>query len=79
MAEIAKQTGKTPAIVRRVVGKLDPQAKADRHRLQEATARRIDAEPLSRSEKAECWKAETGQSEATFWRVLRRGSGGDSV
>jgi hypothetical protein len=72
VAEIAKQTETTPAVVRRVVGKLDAQAVADRRRVQEATARRIDAEALPWSEKATRWTAETGQSEATFWRVLKR-------
>jgi hypothetical protein len=59
-------------VVQQVVGKLDPQAGADRRRVQEATARRIDAEPLPWSEKVKRWTEQTGQSEATFWRVLRR-------
>jgi hypothetical protein len=79
VAEIARQTDTTPAVVRRVVGKLDPEAVAERRRLQEETARRINAEPLSWSEKAKSWTAETGQSEATFWRVLKRCDKADSV
>jgi hypothetical protein len=55
-----------------VVGKLDPQAVADRRRVQEATARRIGAEPLPWSEKVKRWTEQTGQCEATFWRVLKR-------
>ena len=70
--EIAKRTGATPAVVRRVVGNLDPQAVADRRRVQEITARRIGAELLPWSEKVKLWTEQTGQSEATFWRVLRR-------
>jgi hypothetical protein len=72
VAEIASQTGTTLAVVRRVVGKLDPQTVADRRRHQEETARRIDAELVLWSEKAKRWTAETGQSAATFWRVLKR-------
>jgi hypothetical protein len=79
VAEIAKRTKTTAAIVRRIVGKLDPQDVAKRRRLQEETARRIDAEPLPWSEKAKRWAAETGQSGATFWRVLKRLGKADRV
>lgn len=72
VAEIAKRTEMTAAVVRRIVGKLDPGEVARRRRLQEETARRINAEPLPWSEKAARWTAETGQSGATFWRVLTR-------
>jgi hypothetical protein len=72
VAEIARRTGTTPSVVRRVVGKLDPERVADQRRRQEETARRIDAERLSWSEKVKLWTEETGQSGATFWRVLKR-------
>ena len=72
VAEIARRTETNAAVVRRIVGKLDPGEVMERKRLQEETARRIDAEPLTWSEKAERWTAETGQSSATFWRVLKR-------
>jgi hypothetical protein len=45
---------------------------AGRRRVQEATARSIDAEPLPWSEKVKRWTEQTGQSKATFWRVLKR-------
>lgn len=69
VAKIAHLTGSTTAVVRRIVGKLDQVARRKR---QEAAARRINAEDLSWGEKAARWKAETGQSEATLWRVLNR-------
>jgi hypothetical protein len=72
VAEIARRTEATPAVVRRVVGKLDPQTVADRRRVQERAAHSIDADPLPWSEKVKRWREQTGQSEATFWRVLRR-------
>ncbi len=78
VAEIARRTEATISEVRRIVGKLDPQEVAERRRLQEETARRIDAEPLTWSEKAKQWTAETGQSGATFWRVLKRCASTDS-
>lgn len=69
MAKIAQQTGSTPAVVRRIVGKVDQEA----HRKeQEEVARRINAEDLPWGQKAARWKAETGQSEVTLWRVLKR-------
>jgi hypothetical protein len=46
--------------------------KAGERRQQEETARAIDALPLGWGEKAKRWKHQTGQSETTFWRVLRR-------
>ena len=57
------------AVVRRVVGKVDVEAA---RRQQEATARRINAEPLAWSEKVAMWKEQTGQCAVTFWRVLKR-------
>jgi hypothetical protein len=72
VAEIARQTRTTAGVVRRVVGKLDPQAVADQRRHQEETARRIDSEEATWPEKVARWTAETGQSGATFWRVLKR-------
>ena len=70
VAEIARKTGATVATVRRIVGKLDPAEKERRQKEQEAAAARINAGPGSWSQKVKRWEAETGQSEATFWRVL---------
>jgi hypothetical protein len=72
VAKIAKQTGTTAAVVRRIVGKLDPAAKERRGKEQEATAARINARSEPWPEKVRRWKAETGQSEATLFRVLER-------
>lgn len=72
MAEIAKRTETTPAVVRRLVGTLDPETVAEKRRHQEEIARRIDAQPLPWSAKAELWKHDTGQSETTLWRILKR-------
>jgi hypothetical protein len=72
VAEIARQTGSTVAVVRRIVGKVDQDA---RRKQQEEIACRIDGEPLGWGEKVARWKSETGQSEATFWRVLKRLNG----
>jgi hypothetical protein len=69
LAEIAERTGTTVSVVRRVVGKLDRAAIRQR---QEEVAMRINAERLTWSEKVARWRAETGMSEATFWRVLHR-------
>jgi hypothetical protein len=69
LAAVARQTGSTVNVVRRVVGKLD---KAAIRGQQEETAREIDSQPLPCSGKVALWKERTGQSEATFWRVLRR-------
>jgi hypothetical protein len=69
LAEIARQTGSTVAVVRRIVGKVDQEA---RRKQQAEVAQRIDGEPLGWGEKVARWGAETGQSEVTFWRVLKR-------
>jgi ribosomal protein S18 acetylase RimI-like enzyme len=69
LADIAEHTGVTVTIVRRVVGKLDHAA---RRKEQEGIARQIDSEPVAWHEKVGRWKQQTGQSEATFWRVLKR-------
>ena len=58
--------------VRQIVGNLDPAEKERRRKEQEATAARINARTEPWAEKVRRWKAETGQSEATFWRVLHR-------
>jgi hypothetical protein len=71
LAKVAKQAETTPAVVRRVVGKLDPQVEEARRKAQMEVARRIDAQPLPWSEKAKLWTEETGQSGTTFWRVLK--------
>ncbi len=67
---IADATGTTVAIVRKIVGTTDG-GKA-KLKEQEATARRIEAEGGTWTEKVKKWKKATGKSEATFWRVLRR-------
>ncbi len=72
LAEISTRTGTTVGVVRRVVGKLDRPAMRLR---QEEVARRINAEALAWSEKVARWQAETGLSEATFWRALQRDAG----
>jgi hypothetical protein len=72
LAEVAKQAQSTPAVVRRIVGRLDPLAEEARRKAQVKVARRIDALPLPWLEKAKLWTEETGQSGTTFWRVLKR-------
>ena len=72
MAKIAERTETTPAVVRRLVGTLDPATEDEKRRQQEKIARRIDAKPLPWSAKVELWQEETGQSETTLWRVLKR-------
>ena len=72
VAEIARKTGTTVSAVRRIVGKLDPAQKERRRKEQDAIAARINAGPGSWSQKVKRWKAETGQSEATLFRVLER-------
>jgi hypothetical protein len=72
VAAIARRTGATVSEVRRTVGKLDPADKERRRKEQKATAARINAGPGSWSEKVKQWEAATGQSEATFWRVLKQ-------
>jgi hypothetical protein len=69
LAEVARQAGSTVNVVRRVVGKLDQAAIRAQ---QEEIAREIDRHPLPWSGKVALWKERTGQSGATFWRVLRR-------
>lgn len=75
VAEIARKTGVTVATVRRIVGKLDPAVKERRRKEQEATAARIDARPAPWPEKVRRWKAETGQSGATLFRIIKRMKG----
>jgi hypothetical protein len=65
-------------MVRRIVGKLDPAEKERRRKAQEETAARINAGPGPWSEKVSRWTAETGQSETTFLRVLKRWANADS-
>ena len=69
LAEVARQAGSTEVVVRRVVGKVD---RAAIRTQQERVARQIEAEPLAWSGKVALWKERMGQSEATFWRVLKR-------
>jgi hypothetical protein len=69
LAEVAERTGTTVAIVRRIVGRLD---RAGIRQRQDEIAKRIARESLPWSEKVARWKDETGQSEATLWRVLKR-------
>ena len=69
LAEVARQAGSTVNVVRRVVGKLD---KVAIRAQQEETAREIASQPLPWSGKVALWNERTGQSEATFWRVLQR-------
>ena len=72
VAEISRRTGATISEVRRIVGKLDPAQKERRRKEQDAIAARINAGPGSWSQKVKRWEAETGQSEATLFRVLER-------
>ena len=60
------------AEVRRIAGKLDPVEKERRRKKQEATAARIDARSESWPEKVRRWTAETGQSGATLYRIIKR-------
>jgi hypothetical protein len=69
LAGVAELTGVTVAVVRRVAGKLDHAA---RRKQQEDIALQIDNEPVTWHEKVARWKEQTGRSEATFWRVLKR-------
>jgi hypothetical protein len=75
VAEIARRTGATVSEVRRIVGKLDPAEKERRRKEQEATAARINARSEPWPEKVRRWKAETGQSEATLFRIIKRSKG----
>jgi hypothetical protein len=72
VAEIAGKTGATVATVRRIVGKLDPADKERRRNEQEATAARINARSEPWSGKVRRWAAETGQSGATLFRIIKR-------
>ena len=69
LAEVAERAGTTVNKVRRLVPRLD---KAALRQQQEETAKAIDALPLTWTEKAERWTAETGTSYTTFWRVCER-------
>ena len=72
VAEIARRTGTTVSEVRRIVGKLDPVEKERRRQEQEATAARINSRSEPWAEKVRRWKAETGQSGATLFRIIKR-------
>ena len=72
VAEIARRTGTTVSEVRRIVGKLDPAQKQRHRKEQEEIAARINARAGSWTQKVKRWEAETGQSEATLFRVLER-------
>jgi hypothetical protein len=69
LVKVAEQAGVSKRVVRRVVGRVDREA---RRREQEAIAGQIDSQALSWPEKVARWKEQTGQSETTFWRVLSR-------
>lgn len=72
VSEVAKTTGTTSGVVRRIVGKLDPSHEAQRRIEQETTAKRIEAEGGTWSEKVKKWEQATGTTGTTFWRVLKR-------
>lgn len=72
MAEIANRTGVSVSQVRRIVGKLDPTEKESRRKKQEEMAERINARSEPWPEKVKRWRSETGQSEATLFRVIKR-------
>lgn len=63
-------------MVRRIVGMLDPADKERWRKEQEATAGRINAQTESWPEKVRRWRDETGQSEATLFRIIKRINGG---
>lgn len=65
VADIACQFGISLRMVQRVIGTLDP-------RRWERIAERIEREGGSRVAKIRKWKAETGKSDTTYWRALRR-------
>ena len=69
LAGIAQQSGTTVPIVRRVVGTLD---RTLGRKKQDDVARKVHALGGSWSERAAAWRAETGQCEVTYWRVLKR-------
>ena len=72
MAAVAEATGTTINRVRRLVPRLDMDGL---RRQQEATAKAIDALPLTWGEKAARWTEQTGRSGTTYWRVLQRMKG----
>jgi hypothetical protein len=72
VAEIARKTGATVAMVRRIVGKLDPQEKERRRKEKEQAAAPINAGTAPWADKVRRWRAETGQSEATLFRIIKR-------
>jgi hypothetical protein len=69
LVKVAAQAGVSERVVRRVVGNVDREAKRQK---QEEIARQIDGEALSWPEKVAGWTEQTGQSETTFWRALKR-------
>jgi hypothetical protein len=72
VGEIAPRTGATVSEVGQIVGRLDP-AEKERHRKeQEATADRINARSEPWAAKVWRWTAETGQSGAMSFRVIKR-------
>jgi hypothetical protein len=72
VADIARRTGATVSEVRRIVGRLNPAEKERRRKDQEATAARINSRSEPWAEKVRRWKAETGQSGATLFRIIKR-------
>ncbi len=67
--KVADQAGVPEKVVRRVAGKVDREA---RQREQEDIAGQIDSQAWSWPEKVGRWKEQTGQSETTCWRALKR-------
>jgi hypothetical protein len=72
VSKVAEATGTTPAVVRRLVGRVDKAITNQRRREQEETAKKIDAGGGTWAEKVAEWTAATGQTGVTFWRVLKR-------
>ena len=72
VAEVAAQVGTTVGVVRGVCGNLDPEEERRHRSRQDEIACRIDTEASTWPEKVARWKEETGQSETTLWRVLKR-------
>jgi hypothetical protein len=73
LVKVAEQAGVSESVVRRVVGRVDREA---RQREQEEIAGKIDSQALSWPEKVARWREQTGQSETTFWRALKRSRSG---
>jgi hypothetical protein len=69
VAAIAAQLGTTVARVRAIVGKVD---RAAHVRQQDELVRRIDKQVMPWAEAVRIWQEQTGQSEATLWRVQNR-------